>query len=812
MTGPGFDSLYYTDCVPGQGLRGGAGFQFQAVSPGVVHDTMSLVQRSLLYEAPVAWMREQRDAASYPPSLSHVFADGVYATARGRYLGAEANGVREGNQFTHAISTADPEVYGLTRPAQLWDASWWAEKPASTTECDRLPADPEAGPWGIDSLREWVLGRPAGEEWLLALHSALDVIHEPDSRRVLFVGEDAAEVLGWIAAGTLLLAQSRALRVGFRVFTTNARQSRHDILAVHDDWAGPFADPDRDHGFVVFNLTTRRHSTVEPTEGARYWVPRFLREDPYDVVDAIELAQRFAGSERAPAEAERLAAAVAVLGERPTGPAETEKLVTWLGVCPAPQPEEVVQPVVGAVLAVRPDLEALRGLRVAAERHRIVGELADRVVTAVFAAELAAIAAPVADTGQGLSLLDLAERAAGEVAPAKMNDLLLLASRFGVEPRVGRFAAGAHRFAEWWVDHPGAVLDPDDWSCGAQMVDLVRDALAGRLGGPDEERFAVDVNRVWWRRLLPTATDPTTPLDEVVFASAVQHGSPDVRRRTIEFVLSRMRDFPAEQRGPFAWRALFSYSRPTAGELIAFLRVHPPGPLWGWLDDEVALSLDGIVGTAPDAEALDAVALALRHSSLPGRSRLTDFAAQDKGLRNWLAAVSGGRAPRPVGLRQIAAPVFAARSAEVVDAFVGGSLPVEDAIKVIDLSGGGLAVTLLTELPRRWRAPGMSPTSTATAVALVFAAAHVEECPETLLLQAERSLKQWHKSVGRDGALRVAKVLEPDERTAAEWREFTGVKAARTTGQTGRAKAKDGGKPPEEKTGWRLPRRGKGGR
>ncbi|HWD81840.1 MAG TPA: hypothetical protein VG497_23250, partial [Kribbella sp.] len=144
MTGPGFDSLYYTDCVPGQGLRGGAGFQFQAVSPGVAHDTMSLVQRSLLYEAPVAWMREQRDAATYPPSLSHVFADGVYATARGRYLGAEANGVREGNQFTHAISTADPEVYGLTRPAQLWDAPWWAEKPASTTECERVPADPDA--------------------------------------------------------------------------------------------------------------------------------------------------------------------------------------------------------------------------------------------------------------------------------------------------------------------------------------------------------------------------------------------------------------------------------------------------------------------------------------------------------------------------------------------------------------------------------------------------------------------------------------------------------------------------------------------
>ncbi|HEY3482990.1 MAG TPA: hypothetical protein VGL02_29265, partial [Streptomyces sp.] len=279
--------------------------------------------------------------------------------------------------------------------------------------------------------------------------------------------------------------------------------------------------------------------------------------------------------------------------------------------------------------------------------------------------------------------------------------------------------------------------------------------------------------------------------------------------RVIDFVLRKMRTFPAEQRGTRTWRALFSYSSPTAAELIAFLRILPPGPLWGWLDDEVALALDSIVGERPDADALDAVTLALQHSSLPGRSRLAELAAQDKGLRNWLESVARGRPPRPSALRQMPQSVFAARSAEVVDVFIGGALPIEYAIKVIDLSGGGLVVTLLTELPRRWRAPGVSPTTAATAVALVFAGAHADDCPESLLLQVERSLRQWHKSAGRDGALRVAKVLEPDERTAAEWREFTGIKAGRATG---RAKTGNDGKQAEEKSGWRLTRRGKGGR
>ena len=137
--------LYYTDCVPGQGLQGGAGFQFQAVSGPQATEAMALVQRTALYEPPPGWMRERRPVGDYPLSLAHTVEDGLLVTAAGRYLGREANGTREGNQFTHAVATRDPEGYGLVRPAQLWAAPWWASGPASTTDLDPAPVPPAPG-------------------------------------------------------------------------------------------------------------------------------------------------------------------------------------------------------------------------------------------------------------------------------------------------------------------------------------------------------------------------------------------------------------------------------------------------------------------------------------------------------------------------------------------------------------------------------------------------------------------------------------------------------------------------------------------
>ncbi|MBV8540372.1 MAG: hypothetical protein JO063_04570 [Pseudonocardiales bacterium] len=670
MTGDGFGSLYYTDCRPGQGLRGGAGFQFQSVSPGVSHEAMTLVQRSALYEAPVAWMREHRAVASYPPSLTHVF-DGMYVTARGVYLGAEANGVREGNQFTHAVTTRDPDAYGLVRPAQLWDAPWWSVRPSASTECDPVAAQPEPGPWGIDGVRDWVLGQPDAEDWLIAVGSAFDRAREPDHRRVLFVGQDAAAILGWIAAGTLLLPQPRALRLGFRVFAINPSYSRHDVLGLHPDWAGPFAELGHDREFVVFDLDSGTHSVDEHTDAAAYWAPRFLRADPFDVVDAIELAHEFAwrrhrlldGSTSAAdvraGSGDRLAGAVVVLGEPVPCERQARVLAGWLAAAPPSALEDIVEPVAAAVLAASADASTLGELDNAVWVHGPRGEPAGHIRVRLLAAEVEEVVSgrradvdptplPRRDvtSDEGRASAAVVEHAATRVPPDRMDLLLRTSARFHVEPSVPNFRDAAHRFVTWWADHPSAGLDPAGWPCAAMLVDQLRDELAQRPGSPALTRA---VREHWWPILLPIA-DPSSALDARVVAAALDRGRPEDQR----------------------------------------------------------IGLDRLAEL----------------ESSPSDSRLAEVWSQDLALRRWLVSVPASDPEQAghdaAGLSTVTEMVLRARRSEVLRAVLDDA-PLAHTPTVALRAGGCLQSFLLRELPALWddRSNGGLRGDTAVAVALL---------------------------------------------------------------------------------------------
>lgn len=115
MSGSEFRSLLYTDCRAGDGLGDADGLQFQAVSPGCTEAEREAVRAGALYQPPAQWMRDNRPAADYPASLVHLPGD-LLITARGAYRG---DGVREGDHFTHALTSTDPASYGAVRPAQL---------------------------------------------------------------------------------------------------------------------------------------------------------------------------------------------------------------------------------------------------------------------------------------------------------------------------------------------------------------------------------------------------------------------------------------------------------------------------------------------------------------------------------------------------------------------------------------------------------------------------------------------------------------------------------------------------------------------
>ena len=175
--------------------------------------------------------------------------------------------------------------------------------------------------WTVPRVRDEIARAPDGQEWLTALVSALHAPARRRSARSWSSPHDPAAATCWLAAATLLLPQVQALRVGFKVFAADLTHSRHDVIAVHSDWADPRATVSS--GFAAFDLVQGAHSTVTPTDAARFWVPRFLARDPFDVVDAVELAERFAPRKRRIAAATadpagaavRLAAAVTLLGE-----------------------------------------------------------------------------------------------------------------------------------------------------------------------------------------------------------------------------------------------------------------------------------------------------------------------------------------------------------------------------------------------------------------------------------------------------------------------------------------------------------------
>ncbi|SDC89474.1 GTPase-associated protein 1-related protein [Actinokineospora iranica] len=770
MTEPRFRSLYYTDCLPGQGLRGGAGFQFQAVSPGVGHETMTFVQRSSLYEAPVEWMRAQRPVADYPPSLTHVHdAAAGYVTARGVYLGAEANGVREGNQFTHALATGDARAYGQTRPAQLWDAPWWVERPAPGTVCDPVDAEPEPGPWGVDAIREWVLGRPDAEAWLTAVASAFDRLDGADRKRVLFVGADPAAVLGWIAAGTLLLPQERALRVGFRVYATNPNFSRQDVLAVHPDWAGALGDPARNREHVVFNLDTGVRSDVEPTPAARHWAPRFLRADPYDLLDAVELAHQFAG-EHQPTAADRVVAGVVVLGD-PVAPAETAALADWLAARPWVSTEDVADPVARMVVDAGPDLAGWRVLDAAMAAHAD-GALAEPVRLGLLRAELAEVRAgrdpvagsPALTTRRAAGAVELIESEFAVVPGARVGAVLRLAARFGLVPRLDRVRDGVHRFAQWWADHPDAAVEPDRWPLRDALVDQLRDELALRLTDARAAGVESAVRRTWWRLLLPTATDPRMPLDAVVTAAAFAAGE----RGVVADVVGRARGLPQPEASDVAWKALFRHARPTAADLAKFFAGLPLGRIGETAATGVHQALADTVITAAE---LDLLAVLAGQGWEPRQPALRCLQHDDSVLRSWLAALPN--LPKTPGavLGELDPKVLEIRARTLAAALLD-RLPPATAAAVLKSAKSGPQEALLDALMAAWGQPRSGPH--AVALSYVCAMVATDRAAERFEVKAG----PWIRAAGSDSLA----VVEVDLTACggdwvAQWRAY--VAAAR---------------------------------
>ena len=519
----GFGTLIYTDCRPGQGLDGGAGLQFQAVSEDVDGDAMAVVQRHLLYEPPSGWMRDQRPVEDYPPSFAHVAA-GCFATAAGVYLGREANGTREGNQLTHAVTTRDPGAYGLLRPAQLYGASFWTGKPAGTTRCEAVPADPPPGRLDTEVVHEFVSGHPDGPRLLAALLTVLSRSDDGQAPQVLFIADQVEPVLTWTAAATLLLPHRQALGIGFKVFTTTPAHSAQRVLAVHPGWDTPPASVDRPEGYLVVDLLAGRWSEIETSGLADRWAATFCAGDPFDTMDAVELA---AASGLAPEAAASLAR-VAVLGEPPE-PQYAGQIVAWLADGP-PDQVESYGPAVAATFTADvtgQPVGLLRELDRATHSGRFPGQ-AVPVRLALLATELRTAAErgtpPAAEVPRVTADEWLAEHTdqARTMAVDTLNDsradgfaaVLTVARSYGIPLSFAEIGPAAEAFVADWARRPDAGYQVSRWAARREFVDRLRDVLTERVERSPDARAIGDA----WHRLLQV-TDPTAPLDQVLIGA-----------------------------------------------------------------------------------------------------------------------------------------------------------------------------------------------------------------------------------------------------------------------------------------------------
>lgn len=747
----GFAALYYTDCRRGQGLLGGAGFQFQACSPDPPPEAAALIARAGLYEPPVPWMRRKRPVSDYPASLTHTVAGALHVTAAGRYLGLEVNGPREGNQFTHAIATLDPASYGLVRPAQLWDADLWRHEPAPTTRIEPVAVVRAATGWTTEAVRERAAATVDPQSWLAVLVTVLQARALGGGRPVLIVGEDPLDIAGRLAAATLLLPQATAVRIGFKIFTTDPQRGNHDVAAVHPDWADPWTADGTDSGFLVFDLVRGRYPATQPSEYAAFWVPRFLRGDPYDVVDAVEAASRF-DTERggaAPAEG-RWAAAVTVLGERLPDLAAARAVAAQLAAAP-PETSSVVDPALCAALleAAPSDAAMLRDLVQAAALHGVAD--VDRIRAGLLRAEIATVLGggeardpadlppllPVAETAEGRAQRRaLVEAALAAAVPAEFPALLALATRHGLIPREQTFEAAAAAFADWWLDHPAEVDHDPRWTLAAEALHWLHAALHRRLTGARARAAEPLVRHTWWPVLWPLAVDPTDPLDAMLcacaYAAAPESGRDEVLRR----VLRLARD--ATDVGAVVWSAVSRHlPEPRSVELGRVLRaLRDAGqPYSGRLAAE---GFEVLATEQPSGAGLTVLGL-LERAGHGAPSWLSGWHDHDRYLSGTIEGFRGA-APRDAPalaarLALVDPGILEARRATLVRGLVGA--PADAAITVLEHLSPPLRVQVLDAVLALFPEPGVAPSADGRrALAVVFRLVHAP--PRALVADARR--------------------------------------------------------------------------
>lgn len=473
---------------------------------------------ALLYATQDAWIVDRRPVEDYPLGFAH-YADDGWGTAQSRYLGKEVNGGRSGNHLADCLLTTDRQLYGAIRPAQLWRSEVWRKTPFDSIECPAFDGFLEPGPLTNENLLEWLLERPVRATVLTRLLSRLE---NPGAERVVITADDAEVVLRWIGAATLLLPMRQAIDISFKVFVNNLNAAAQRVVGVPKG-LNPQIEVGRDATRFILDATSDTADDYPVTDRAVYWVARLMEaDDPYDVIDAVELADALGGTDdRRPADTRETAWALS----RPDVPLrDPTALARWITTS---KPVDIQQH--GTAVANRilenggADAETLGWIEwQAGAGHLDVDRAALR--TRLLAAEIE-LAHDGAHPPEGrLDPVELGEDVRRDAESMLSSAILLesdddvierllrLARRHGVTLAFAPLQERLASFVDSWIAGSGRIWEPVEWVLSDEILTL----LHARLTTEVAERGARDVlpilERVWPHLLRHKASvdDPLT--------------------------------------------------------------------------------------------------------------------------------------------------------------------------------------------------------------------------------------------------------------------------------------------------------------
>jgi hypothetical protein len=803
VTAAAFGRLLYTDCPPGTGCGSGGGFQIQAQSPGVDPQQASFAVGWLLYEAQNAWVADRRPIEDFPLGFAHSGAEG-YGTAQGRYVGKEAVGGRMGNHLADCLLTHDPELYGTIRPAQLWRAPLWRAEPWETRDCPDFDGDLELGPLGLEDITDWVREKRAERGPVLA--RLLSVLEDPNGQRVVIVSADADEAMRWIAAATLLLPQRQALDVSIKVFSGGPLRSLQRVVAAPPDI---FRDlrPGAGLGVFVLDAASCRADEASVTERAQFLVGKFAGEaDPYDIVDATDLAHELSGG----AWPQDVAAVLAAWSlTRPGDPvSDPDSLFRWLREAGRAQLREHGPAVTETLLAGNPSADQLRWLDAQITSGELEFDLEAiriRLLDAEIADALGGQAAPEG-TLPGAALSDQARRDAesaltsallrsadGKVDMAEANLVLRLARRHGISldppsPPVEQFVTD---FVWAWLNS-SKPLDPKDWAMRERIVAAAQTELRD-LYTDDPSSKVVRGIIVRFVAYFTDLKDPADPLywqkQAIEIRQAADEQKDERLRQLLNDIAKWRKSNPGQadraekdlQQALLDWNAVTEAIAVVISAEISESRVKDEikDKARSWLTDKAS---------QPDADFLRVLRVLHNRSPFPPSSRLGELAEGDKKVELFLRHASGEKARKDSGIDAVAKAlskaddaVIVIRVGDIVDAI---SANADLAVAVLMALPAGTAIKprkAIKELVRRLRALAAQPMTLDERVEFaVWLVEVLNPLPDGKYKQLYEVLKRLHEAIsnGKGGARESDRWVDevrkslPDD-LANEWDRLT---------------------------------------